>query len=143
MENKAKDMKQTPIQTAIEQAEARIKYLFEQEILAINELDAIANPLLRQVHWSMIKELATRRGELEMYSLKPLQSLLPYERECFVDSYKDGYIKHVSGSRCNLTNALTDLAQDYFTSSYNNPQGGGGNEKVTTDSTRCGGVRET
>jgi len=55
-----------------------------------------------------------------------LQSLLPYERECFVDSYKDGYIKHVSGSRCNLTNALTELSQDYFTNKYNNPQGGGG-----------------
>ena len=111
-------MKKTPLQTAIEQAEARIKYLFEQEILAINELDAIANPLLRQVHWSMIKELATRRGELEMYSLKPLQSLLPYERECIEQAYGDGLNYH--RFNCNR--------HEYFDKLFNqnNPQGGGG-----------------
>lgn len=44
-----------------------------------------------------------------------LQSLLPYERECIIKAYC-----------ADMEVDLTNDAHDYFTNTYNNPQGGGG-----------------
>lgn len=115
MENKTKDMKQTPLTKAIAEIEARIKYLREQELIALTEIDIIVSPsLVRDMKWKLINELAARRVELEMYSLKPLQSLLPYERECIEQAVKD----NIPSLNILTEQNLSDIAKDYFTSTY-------------------------
>ncbi len=47
-----------------------------------------------------------------------LQSLLQYERECIEGAYNSGYYKGADREEFKDDN--------YFTSTYNNPQGGGG-----------------
>jgi hypothetical protein len=46
-----------------------------------------------------------------------LQSLLPYERECIEGAYNSGYYKGTDREEFKDDN--------YFTNTYNNPQGGG------------------
>lgn len=107
----------TALQQAIEQIEERIKYLREQELIALTEIDAIVSPsFVRDMKWKLIHELAARRSELEMYSLKPLQSLLPVEREVIEDAYKDGFD---AGTLLSDARAADyDSAQHYFNSKY-------------------------
>lgn len=40
-------------------------------------------------------------------------------------AYRDGYLKHVSGSRCNLMGALDALSEEYYKNTYpqNNIEG--------------------
>ena len=108
--------KKTAVQKANEGIRERIKYLKEQESIALSGIDALASPSYsRDMQWQIINEFAARRGELEMYSLKPLQSLLPYERECLVGAYKEG-AEDVEIKNNKLQYFLT--AEDYFTSTY-------------------------
>jgi len=112
--------KQTPLQKAIKEIEDRIKYLKEQEFIALNEIDALAAPsLARDMKWKLINELATRRGELETYSLKPLQSLLPYEQECFVGAFNSGFDTGAILSDTRV--ADYESALDYFNQTYKHP----------------------
>ena len=117
MEN---SQKQTPLQKAIKEIEDRIKYLKAQEFIALNEIDALVAPsLARDMKWKLINELATRRGELERYSLKPLQSLLPYEQECFIGAFNSGVD---TGTLLSDTRAADyDSALDYFNQTYKHP----------------------
>ncbi len=50
-------------------------------------------------------------------SINLLQSLLPYEMECIEGAYNSGYYKGADREEFKDDN--------YFTSTYNNPQGGG------------------
>lgn len=91
-------MKQTPITKSIEQIriqaeDYRKRGNYEQDFMLIHKSEALFD------------------------SIKLLQSLLPYERECIEGAYKEG---EAGFHYCSET------AQDYFTSTYNNPQGGGG-----------------
>lgn len=52
-----------------------------------------------------------------------LIDLLPVERECIEGAYKEG-VEDVEIKNNKLHYFIS--AQDYFTSTYNNPQGGGG-----------------
>lgn len=60
------------------------------------------------------------RGMLHAYDKQIIteyaQSLLPYERKCIEGAYKEG---EAGFHYC------AETAQDYFSSTYNNPQGGG------------------
>ena len=57
------------------------------------------------------------KSEALLDTINLLQSLLPYERECIEGAWKEG--EAVGLNHC------AETAQDYFTSTYNNPQGGG------------------
>jgi len=47
-----------------------------------------------------------------------LESKITDEQMQIQKAYKDGYLKHVSGSRCNLMGALDDLSKEYYKSTY-------------------------
>lgn len=97
-------MKDTPIQKAIAELEYAIKSATEV------------------MHEKSGTDEAVMMGQVmfQQNFLKYLQSMLPYERECIEEAYKDGE---------NNEYWYTGTAHDYFTNTYNNPQGGGENEK--------------
>jgi hypothetical protein len=112
-----KMQKQTPLQKAIAEIEARIKYLREQELIALNEIDElVAGSFMRNMKWKLINELAARRGELEMCSLKPLQALLPLERQGIEAAYFTGIWGDATSPL--LTDDDRKKAQDYFNKTY-------------------------
>jgi len=57
------------------------------------------------------------KSEALLDTINLLQSLLPYEMECIEGAYQEG------GAGFHY---CAETAEDYFTSTYNNPQGGGG-----------------
>ena len=87
-------MKQTPITKSIEQIriqaeDYRKRGNYEQDFMLIHKSEALFD------------------------SIKLLQSLLPYERECIEGAYADGAILS------DFTREPTEEAQDYFTNTYN------------------------
>jgi len=89
-------MKQTPLQKMLEFTQIQIDALKSVEQDADNA--------------TVVLRFLKRQREI-------LQFLLPYERECIEGAYKEG---EAGFHYCSET------PQDYFTSTYNNPQGGGG-----------------
>ena len=81
--------------------------------MQISELKAIEHT---NIHAPAILTLLNQQ-------LNALQSLLQYEQECIEGAYKEG-VEDVEIKNNKLHYFIS--AQDYFTSTYNNPQGGGG-----------------
>ena len=75
--------------------------------MQISELKAIEHT---NIHAPAILTLLNQQ-------LNALQSLLQYEQECIEGAYKEG---EAGFHYC------AETSQDYFTNTYNNPQGGGG-----------------
>jgi hypothetical protein len=58
------------------------------------------------------------KGVLNAVVNKVLTPLLEIEKTQVTTAYKNGYRKHVSGSRCNLDKALNDLSEENYKETY-------------------------